>query len=73
MAARLNDVIAFDPDPSAHVLNIKDLFKQLQKHNRKISPSKAKIGATDATCLGHANSPAGVRSNASTVAVLSKM
>ena len=56
VAAYLDDIV-LDPDPSAHVLNIKQLFKQLRKHNLKLSPSEGKIGATDAYFLGHAISP----------------
>ena len=53
VAAYVDDVIVFDPDPSAHLLNIKQQFKQLRKHSLKLSPSKAKIGATDTDFLGH--------------------
>ena len=73
VAAYLDDVIVFDPDPAAHVLNITELFKRLRKHNLKLSPSKAKIGATDADFLGHTISPAGIRPNASKVAALMSM
>ena len=47
MAAYLDDVSVFDLDPATHVLNIKELFKQLRKDNRKLTPSTANSGATD--------------------------
>ena len=34
------------PDHSLHVANMKDVFLSLRKHNLKLSPSKATIGAT---------------------------
>ena len=73
VAAYLDDVIVFDSDPPAHILTIAGLFKKLRKHNLKLSPSKAKIGATDADFLGHTISPAGIRPNVSKVAALTKM
>ena len=48
------------------------LFKQLRSHNLKLSPSNEKVGATDADFLGHTISPAGIRSNASKVAALTR-
>ena len=45
---------------------------RLHKHNLMISPSKARLGATDANCLGHSISPAGIRPNAETVLDLIK-
>ena len=40
------------------------VFERLRKHNLKLSPSKAHLGATDADFLGHFISPAGGRANA---------
>ena len=57
VAAYLDDVIVFDSDPSAHILTNTGLFEQLRKYNLKLSPSKAKIGATDGDFLGHTISP----------------
>ena len=71
--AYLNDVIVFDPDPDTHVDNIRSLFERLRKHNLKLSPSKAKLGATDADFLGHTISSAGVSPNADMVAALTLM
>ena len=59
VATYLDDVIVFDSDPSVHVHTITGLFKQLRKHNLKLSLSKAKIGATDADFLGHTHLPRG--------------
>lgn len=73
VAAHLDDAILFDPDPSDHLLNITGLSTQLQKHNLKLSPSKATIGATDNDFPAHTISPAGIRPNASKIAALTKI
>ena len=73
VAAYLDDAIVFDPNPEAHVLNIKEFLKQLRKQNLKRSRSKASIGATDAEFLDHTISRAGVRPNADKVAALMDM
>ena len=62
-AAYLDDTIVFDADLSLHVANMK-FFLRLRKHNIKLSPSKATIGATDADFLRHTISPAGIMPNA---------
>ena len=67
------DVIVFDSDPIAHVQTIRSLFARLRKHNLKLSPSKARLGATDANFLGHSISLAGLRPNAEKVSALVKM
>ena len=36
VAAYLDDIIVFDPDPCAHVLTIVGMLKQLRKHNLKL-------------------------------------
>ena len=64
VAAYLNDVIVFDSDPTAHVKTMRTLFERLRTHYLKISPSKARLGATDAALLGHSISPTGVRPHA---------
>ena len=66
VAAYLDDVVAFDSDPTAHVKTMRALFERLRKHNLKFSRSQAHLGATDADFLGHSISPAGagVRPNA---------
>ena len=70
VAAYLDDVII---DPVAHVRTIRSLFERLQKHNLKLSPSKARLGATDANFLGHSICPAGLRPNAENVSALTNM
>ena len=64
VAAYLDDVIVFDFDPTALFKTMRALFERLRLHNLKFSPSKARLGATDADFLGHSISPAGVRPNA---------
>ena len=53
VAAYLDGVIVFDSDPVAHARTIRSLFERLQNHNFKLSPSKARWGATDVNFLGH--------------------
>ena len=57
VAAYLDDVIVVDSDLVAHVRTIRSFFERLRKHNLKLSPSKARLGATDANFLGHSISP----------------
>ena len=73
MVAYLDDAIVVDPDPTAHVKTIRALFERQRKHNLKLFPSMARLGATDASFLGHSISPAGVRPNAEKVSALMKM
>ena len=73
VAAYLDDVIVFDSDPAAYVKTIRALFERLRKHNLKLSPSKARLGATDANFLGHSTSPAGIRPNAKQKSDLMKL
>ena len=72
-AAYSDDAIVFDSDPVAHVRTIRSLFERLRKHNIKLSPSKARLSATDANFLGHSISPAGPRPNAEKVSALTNM
>lgn len=51
VAFYLEDLIVFDADPSAHVAAIRSRCERSCKHNYKLSPSKATIGATDAEFL----------------------
>ena len=39
--------------PAGPRQTIRALFEQLRKHNIKLSPSKARLGATDADFVGH--------------------
>lgn len=57
VVAYLDDVLVFDPDPSTHINNTRALFERLRKHNLKLSPAKAKFGATKADFQGHTISP----------------
>ena len=47
--------------------------ERLLKHNLNLSPSKARLGATDANFLGHSISPAGLRPNEEKVSALINM
>ena len=67
VAAYLDDVIVLASDLIAHIRTIRSLFVRLREHNLKLSPSKARLGATDANFLGHSISPAGLRPNAEKV------
>ena len=51
VAAYLDDVIVVDSDPTAHVKTMRALFERLRKQNLTLSPSKARMGATDADFL----------------------
>ena len=73
VAAYLDDIIVFDPDPTDYVANIRALFGRLRKHHLKRSPSKAKIVATTADFLGHTISAGGYSPNSDKVAALTKL
>ena len=73
MAAYLDGIIVFDSNPIEHVQTIRSLFKRLRKANLRFSPSKARLGATDANFLGHFISPAGLRRNEEKVSALVNM
>ena len=60
-------------DSTAHVKTICALFKRLRKHYLKVPPSKARLSATDADCLGHSIPPAGVPSNVEKLSTLMEM
>ena len=49
------------------------LFERLRKHNIEVSPSKARLGPTDADFFIHSISPASIHRNADKIAALSKM
>ena len=72
MVAYLDAVIVFDSDPTVHIKTVRALLLHLHKHNLMFSPSKARLGATDANCLGHSISHAGIRPNAEKVLDLIK-
>ena len=73
VAAYLDDVNVFTSDPSAHVKSIRSLFERLRKQNLKLSPSKSRLGATDADFLAYSISPAGVRPKTEMVPVVTFM
>ena len=73
VATYLDDVIVFDSDPITHVQTVRFLFERLRKHTLKLSPSKARLGATEANFLGHFISSAGLRPNAENVSALMNM
>ena len=73
MAAYLDDVIVFDPDPTAHAKTIRALFERQRKHNLNLSPSKARLGATDPNFPGYSISSSVIRPNADKVSALIKM
>ena len=43
VAAYLDDVIAFDSDPIAHVQTIRSLFERLRKHNLSFPPQRLEL------------------------------
>ncbi|CAB1111666.1 unnamed protein product [Ectocarpus sp. CCAP 1310/34] len=71
--AFLDDVICFDEEPLGHVLNIIEFFKRLRQYNLKLSPGKARVGATHAIFLGHTISPAAVSPDGVKVRVVTHM
>ena len=73
VVAYLDDVIVFDAGPSDHIPTIRAFFQRLRQYNLKLSPSKARLGATNADFLGHTISPAGVSPNADKVRALTDM
>ena len=73
VAADLDDIVVFDPDPYDHVVNIRALFGHLRKHHLKLFPSKAKIGATTADFLGHTISAGGYSPNSDTFGTFTRI
>ena len=73
VVAYLDDVIVFDTDPSDHIFTVLTFSLRPRQYNFRLSPSKARLGATKANFLGHATSPASVSPNADTVTGLTDM
>ena len=73
VAAYLDNVIVFDPDPSANVKTSRAFFERLRKNNLELSPSKAQLGAIDVSFLDHSISPAGARPNEEKLSALTLM
>ena len=69
----LDDAIAHDVDPQSHVATIRDFLSRLEKHNLKLAPSKATIGATEISFVGHSVSGSGLRPDANKVSALVNM
>ena len=63
MATYLDDIVVFDPDPTGNVKTVRTLFERQSKHKLTLPPSKARLGATDSSFLGHSISPAAVHPN----------
>ena len=53
----LDDAIAFDASPKTHISTLREFLARLRKHDLKLSPSKARLGATELDFLGHSISP----------------
>ena len=70
VAPYLDGVVVFDSDPIVHVQTSRSLFERFRNHNLKLSPSKARLGATDVKFLGHSILPAGLHPNAETLSAL---
>ena len=70
VAAYLHAIVVLVFNPIVHIQTIRSLFGHLRKHTLKLSPSKARLGATDANFLGHSFSPAVLRLNAQKVSAL---
>ncbi|CAM9522650.1 unnamed protein product [Sphacelaria rigidula] len=56
----LDDAIAFDASPIAHIRTLRQFLSRLRIHDLKLSPSKPRLGATDLDFLGHSIPPAGL-------------
>lgn len=72
VAAYLDDVVVFYPDPMAHVANIRPLVERLRNHKLELSPAKVKLSAADADFLGHIISSSGVSPHVDKVAALTR-
>lgn len=73
VAVHLDDMVVLDSDPVPHVKTIPALVERLRKRNCKLSPSKARLGPTDADLFSHCISHAGERLNAHKGVSLAKM
>ena len=73
VAAYLDDIIVYNPDPAAHTVSIRAMFKNVRKKKLKLSPAKVNITTTKAHFLRHTISPDGVSPNADKVAAITMM
>ena len=69
----LDDAIAFDVTPLEHVRTLREFFSRLREHDLKLSPSKARLGATELDFLGHSISPAGLHPDTNKVRAMTEM
>lgn len=49
----LDDAIAHDADPRHNAHTVQSLLSRFEKHNSKLASSKARVGATKISFLGH--------------------
>lgn len=59
----LDDVIAFDASPKAHVRTLLDVFSNLRTHDLKLPPFKARLDPNTLDFLEYSISPAGPHSD----------
>ena len=69
----LDDAIAFDASPKTHVRTLREFLSRLRTHDLKLSPSKARLGATELDFLGHSISPAGLHPDTNKVRAMIDM
>lgn len=62
-----------DEEPVTRVLNMVDFFRRLCQYNLKLSPCKARIGATHANLFGHTISLASVTPDSKKVRALAQI
>ena len=69
----LDDTIAFDASPLEHVHTSREFPSRLRKHDLQLSPSKARLGATELDFLGHSIYPAGLHPDTNKVRAMTEM
>ena len=69
----LDDAIDFDVSPLEHVRTLRESLSRLRKHDLKLSPSKARLGATELDFVGHSISPAGLHPDTNKVRAMTEM
>ena len=66
-------MIVVDSNSTTSVKSIRTLFERVQKHSVMLSPSKARLGATDAGFPGHFILPTIFLSNPKKLPTLTKL
>ena len=66
-------MLSFDASPLEHVRTLREFLSRLRKHDLKLSPSKARLGATELDFLGHSISPAGLHPDTNKVRAMTEM